>query len=85
MKKFDSKGTALTVEMLKDAIDYALNKNYGNMYNQPVILGLEHGFIFNMTVDEWMKQTITKADCDAFPNAKAAWDIKNSKLYKVMK
>lgn len=56
-------------------------------YYQPIILGLEHGITFKeyCDVNWWIQQEITTADCKDYLNAKTAWDIKNSKLYKVMK
>jgi len=66
-------------------------KNKGTQYCQPVILGAEHGFNLGylFTLEDWLKhydvQGICYLDRETYPLAKKAWQIRSTKLRKVLK
>jgi hypothetical protein len=65
-----------------------MSKTTGSHYYQPIILGLEFGITYdleNWTIDEWIKHGTGVLDWERYPNAIAAKNIMDSKLYKTLK
>lgn len=77
------------VKKLGNLSDLFKELDSDNLYNTPVILGMEHGITFrgpNSSLEDWMTETlITEEEIEKYPLAKEANRLKHTKLYKSLK